>query len=104
MEEYFKDAFNLCGWKLFSSVFFGEPIYFDVDYTISSWELKQKQLVKVVEQLRQELLQHLKGKKKKQSGTQLFTWYDKLWDHLAKVVDAEMKLLAFDCEPYEELR
>jgi hypothetical protein len=104
LEEYFKDAFNLCGWKLFASVFFGEPIYFDDDYTISSWELRRKQLVKAVEQLMQGLQQHLVGKGKTRNQEQLFTWYERLWELLARVTEEEGKLLAFDCEPYEEMR
>ena len=93
----------MCGWKLLSSVFFGEPVY-DDDYTISSLELQRQLFVKGIEQLLQEFQQHLVGKRKASSADQLSEWYDALWDCLAKVTDAEGKLLAFDCEPYEELR
>ena len=89
---------------MFSNVFFGEPVYFDDDYTISTLELKRKQFVKVVEQLLQEFQQHLVKKGKTSSKDQLFVWYEGLWGFLAEVADAEGKLLAFDCEPYEELR
>ena len=104
LEEYFKDAFNICGWKLLSSVFFGEPIYFDESYTISMLELKRQQFVRDVEQISQDFQRHLVEKAKPCSEEMLFEWYEALWDCLAKVTDAEKKLLAFDCEPFEELR
>lgn len=104
LEEYMKEAFNICGWKLFSSVFFGEPVYLDENYTISSWELKRNQLVKDVDQLLQGFQQYVAEKGKAISPGQLFRWYEASWDGLAKLVEAEGKLLAFDCEPFEELR
>ena len=57
-----------------------------------------------VEQIAQDFQRHLVEKSKASSEEVLFQWYEALWDCLTKVTDAEKKLLAFDCEPFEELR
>ena len=104
LEEYFKNAFDICGWKMFTNVFFGEPIYFDESYTISTSEFKRKHLQKEVQQCLQEFQEHLVQKRNASNIDQLFEWYKAAWDCSAKVSNAEKKLLAFDCEPCEELR
>ena len=85
-------------------MFFGEPAFFEEDYTISTSELKRQQYVKVVEQIVQEFQKRLVEKCDAASEEDLFKWHELAWDCLGKVVDVESKLLAFDCEPYEELR
>lgn len=105
MEVYITEAFKISGWKLFSSVFFGEPAFFEEDYTIPTLQLKRNKYVREVAQVVQNLEQHLEDKGERETaGERLFEWYEKLNDLLTEVNDAERKLLGFDCEPYEELR
>ncbi|XP_046864225.1 junction-mediating and -regulatory protein-like [Xenia sp. Carnegie-2017] len=104
LEEYFKNAFIYCGWKLFSSVFFGEPIIFDEDYTISTMELKRNKVLKEVQYCSGIFQNHLVEKEEMKNVDALFAWYEKLWCHLNESSEAERKLLTFDIEPYEELR
>lgn len=104
LEEYIKEAFNICGWRLFSSVFFGEPAFFEEDYTISSLELKRSKYVQEVDQILENFQKHLEKRSQVETAQKLIEWYEKLDNLLTKVNDAERKLLEFDCEPFEELR
>ena len=60
--------------------------------------------MKVVEENQQAFDEHVARKEDGGSMDDLFGWYDILWDCMTNVTNAERKLLAFDCEPYEELR
>ena len=105
LEEYITEAFNICGWRVFSSVFFGEPSFLEADYTLSGLELKRNEYAKDVKQILQNFELHVEERPLEGCTTyDLFKWYDKVDDLLVKVNETERKLLEFDCEPYEELR
>lgn len=104
LEEYIKKAFQLCGWKVFSSVFFGDPAFLEEDYTISLLQLKRSKYEKEVEQAQQKFQQHMTEKSHIEDANKLMNWYEQCNDLLSNVQEVEKKLLEFDCEPFEELR
>ena len=104
LEEYIKQAFNVCGWKLFSHVFFGEPTFLEEDYTIPTLQLKRQKYEAEIEKTLQNFEQYMTEKTCIESTEKLITWYNTLDDVLEKIQEAERALLQFDCDPYEELR